>query len=191
MASVLGAYLTLLLIIPPGLQAASATKRQPATGATTLAAFAERLQKEGEVTQFPPLLVKLMGFPPGSKEKGFELLAAGTTDGEDRIADVVFSDGPTDGEAVAKGLYWTTVVHTKGKAITYMYRTGLDGALEKAVRIDGKRDENGNPIHGAGKLTELDIHSTEVRERFEREVLDFWLKGVGRKKPTPKPKTTK
>lgn len=61
-----------------------------------------------------------------------------------------------------------------GKMHSLSYLISLDGALEKAVVLDGKTDESGRPIPGSGTPVELDINSPSIRREFEAELL-FWL----------------
>lgn len=79
-------------------------------------------------------------------------------------------------------MFWTARIEVGRRSVSYDYRTTLDGALEKAFRVDGETDETGSDIRGKGKLTKLDVGDAAVRERFQRQVLDFWLRGKGRKK---------
>ena len=175
-------YLSLLLLIPPGLHAAtSQAGRWKDVSETTLSQFVERLKREGRPTQVLPYLIKVGNFPADSTKKTFSVYEPDTTDGVVRIVDIVFSS------SVPIALSWDTRRVANGRSDNYIYRTGLDGALERAVRGEGKTDESGRDIRGAGKATVLDVHSKEVRERFRREVLDFWLKGIGRKKPVSSP----
>lgn len=148
----------------------------------TLEQLVQELQAQGEVTQLPAVLAKLTGFPEGSLEKGVEVLASETTDSLGRRVGVVFSNAGSADATSPAGLFWSTALRVDRRSEAYDYNTALDGTLKKAVRVDGQRDENGRPVRGAGKATELDLQSPEVRDRFRSDVLDFWLKGKGRKK---------
>lgn len=178
--SVIPGYLTLVLATLPGLPAvASASKKEPS--AMPLAAFVETLKNDGRPTAFPSILQRLGGFPAGSTKKALEARREEVVDGIGRVADIVYQAPSNTEEPIPIGLYWQTRRVFADRSETYIYHTSLEGILEKAVRSDAKPDESGRDIRGSGKATDLDVHSKEVRERFQHEVLDFWLKGVGRK----------
>ena len=62
------------------------------------------------------------------------------------------------------------------------FQTDLDGKLIKAIFGRIKVNENGERILGSGTTQEQDIDSPRIKELFQKEV-DFWLKGMYRKKP--------
>ena len=53
-----------------------------------------------------------------------------------------------------------------------------------------KMDTEGNEIAGSGVLEVQNIDSPRIKELFQKEV-DFWLKGMYRKKPASKPASDK
>lgn len=181
------AYLSPLCPISPCVAVEPSTKRSPEL---TIEQFALKLKTEGQATQFTPVLIKVLGFPDGATKRGFDAKKDQTVDGVSRIADIVFNKADAE-EPEPVGLYWTTRREAEETSKTYLYRSGLDGNLAEAVRVDAPLDERGRDVRGAGKATVLDLGDAEVRERFQREVLDFWLKGKGRKKAAPKSKPKK
>lgn len=72
----------------------------------------------------------------------------------------------------------------KEKSIEILVST--TGALLEAGFTFGPLDEKGRWIPGPAlaDFTNLDITSPETRAIFQRE-LDFWVKGIGRKPPSP------
>lgn len=174
-------YLSSSALISPCQSAQAAPKRRKARE-ITLAEFVEKLKREGELTQFPAVLKKIMDFPSASTKKTLAAEVHETTDGASRLANIVFDLPDSGDEPVPIGLYWSSRLEVARTSESYDYRTTLDGVLKKATRIDGRLDENGKAVRGGGKLTQLDVKSQVVQERFKREVLDFWLRGKGRKK---------
>lgn len=174
-------YLSSVLLVSPCLGAEPAGTKRKARE-ITLPELVERLKAKGEDTPFPAVLVKLMKFPADSTKKTFEAPASEATDSVSRLAQVVFSKSGDSGDPIATGLYWSTTLRVDRRSEGYDYHTALDGSLVKAVRLDGEIGENGRAIRGATKATALDVQADEVRDRFQREVLDFWLRGKGRKK---------
>lgn len=132
-----------------------------------------------------------MGFPSDSTTKNFYAPPEETSDGIDRAVMLVSYKSESDDGPLPSALFWTTRIKVGRRSVSYDYRTALDGTLEKAFRVDGETDETGADLRGKSKLTKLDVGDAEVRERFQRDVLDFWLKGSGRKKAGAKEKRKK
>ena len=182
--TVLLGYLSSLLVIPPGL--AAGTEARGARQELTLTQFVQKLEKDGKPSS--SFRQVLPDFPEATTKKDFEAPAPQATDGIGRIASVVYTSRPGDKDSVPIGLSWYTLKKADGELDSYRYRSSLDGTLEQAARSDARLDAAGRPIHGSGKARKLDVQSTKVRERFQHEVLDFWLKGVGRKEAGSKSK---
>lgn len=175
-------YLTPALVVAPCLAASPSPKLKGGPRALTLSQFVERLKIEAHASQLPAVFTKLMDFPADSTWRSFSASASEAADGAMRGAHIVYSKAGGGEEASPMALFWVTRLESDRKSETYDYRTTLDGTLEAAFRVDGETDESGADIRGKGKLTKLDVGATEVRERFQHEVLDFWLKGKGRKR---------
>ncbi len=67
---------------------------------------------------------------------------------------------------------------------TFRAKTTLEGKLLKAYIQHGKVDEKGAGIAGSAVVAHLDPDSAMAQQLIRRE-LDFWLYGIGRKKPEP------
>ncbi|MBI4422085.1 MAG: hypothetical protein HY554_00055 [Elusimicrobia bacterium] len=178
-------YFSSVTVIPPDLAAGSPKKDSKEV---SLKEFVARLEKEGELNQFPRPLARLLGFPEdvGTK-KGFRVPETDSVDGASRVADIVLVKPADSEDSRPFGLYWSTTVKTDRTYNSYTYHSSLDGTLLNANRVFDEPSEGDKMIRGKSKLTHLDVDSDEVRDRFQREVLDFWLKGKGRKKAGAKP----
>lgn len=186
------AYLSSAILPSPCLGASPvASKPKNKSGETTVVQFVDKLKRDGQSTEFPMVFIKLMSFPPDSTTRNFYSPPEDTSDGIDRAAMLVSYNAESGDGPVPSALFWTARIEVGRRSISYDYRTTLDGALEKAFRVDGETDETGSDIRGKGKLTKLDVGDAAVRERFQRDVLDFWLKGKGRKKAGAKAKSVK
>lgn len=176
------AYLSLLAVLTPC--EALAGPRQKKTP-LRLTEFVEKLLAHGEETRLPPVLAKLMEFPADAEtKKGLGAEPSDTNDGIDRSADVVMK--LIEGKTEPVGLYWTTNRKSSGVSESYDFHSTLDGDLKKVVRVTNQIDEDGKVVRGSGKAVNLDVHDRDVRGRFQRDVLDFWLRSKGRKKADAK-----
>lgn len=75
----------------------------------------------------------------------------------------------------------------------FFFRFTLNGALERVILTEYKKDAAGNSIHGSAVDTIKDINDPDIKKKAKEE-LDFWLKRAyseTHKKPAPKasPKT--
>ena len=88
----------------------------------------------------------------------------------------------TDSKALAVDC--STQYDSSGDRNSYHYLLSLNGELEHALLITGKLHEDGKPVRGSGVPQEKETKSAEIRRRVKHE-LDFWLKGMYRKKSNP------
>ena len=166
--------------------------------AMTLDAFIEKVVAGGSPTHFSELICEILDMPR------IDLPARIVVVSEDQTEDKAnhdfqilydkFDDGPINPAALRReriypwpkhperiGIALSTSYEWPGNDESYLFRVSLNGKLEKAVVIHGKRDEQGNSIKGSGVTTEKDINSPEIQERFQHE-LDLWLKKTYLKK---------
>lgn len=167
----------------PLMLAAPLSKTTPKnTSALTAEQFAERLAREGQRTQFLPVIAKLVDLDPDLDNRIVSVEPPQATDGWHRLARVMLRPTGPEGKLEPASLFWSLERKVEGRKETYYYRSTLSGTLEKASRLDGRLDQDGKPIRGSGSVTHLDVTSAEVRDQFRDRVLDFWLKGKYRAK---------
>lgn len=112
-----------------------------------------------------------------------EIAAARATDGLSHD----FYAGFQDGAAVC--VVFGAQKRAKGTVKERYYKADMTGKLEHAAAISGALDDDGNPVAGSGRLSELDPEDADVAREFRHET-DFWLKGKYRKTPAaPAPKS--
>ena len=124
----------------------------------------------------------LFSSPAGSTGKGLTIEPKDTTDGRDHAC--VLTLVPTESSAkrldfvlsaAGPGLF-------KNESDEIYFQTSLDGKLVKAIFGRIKLDESGERILGSGTTEVQDLDAPRIKALFQKEV-DFWLKGLYRKKP--------
>ncbi len=132
----------------------------------------------------------LFSRPAGTTGRGLTIEPTDTTDGRDHASSLALNPTTTPAKrldfvlsAGGPGLF-------KNESDEMYFQTDLDGKLIKAIFGRIKVNENGERILGSGTTQEQDIDSPRIKELFQKEV-DFWLKGMYRKKPATQPVSDK
>jgi hypothetical protein len=163
---------------------ASAQDRpKPSQQEQGLRKFKERLLKHGEDYTYKGA-VEPLELKGGTKAKSLEVLSVDTSDGLNHATELVFADPPAKPEPLCLVMSADREDTLQKQVVFQNFRLNLDGVMEKAFISRIKLDENGNAIRGSA-ITELqDVNSPEVQKLLQHE-LNFWLKGMYRKKKAP------
>ena len=136
------------------------------------------LMKTGDDDQMGPL-TKLIGLTGNPPTKGRDFTLPRPSGEERRECTIVFADdSETDhpsGEKRPACLYIQHRITSGHDDESSYYRLSLDGKLEHASVLHGKRNENGKPVIGSGIDVEKDIDSPDVQKAFKAE-LAYWTK---------------
>ena len=112
------------------------------------------------------------------------------TDDKARTSCLIFDPAATPHKSVWLVFSVSADGHLQNERDDSLFRISLGGRVEKAIFGRMKMDTEGNEIAGSGVLEVQNIDSPRIKELFQKEV-DFWLKGMYRKKPAAKPASDK
>ena len=144
--------------------------------------LADKAYADGYLEENP---ARMFTAPAGAVMKDLSADPEETADGQDHICALTLESKVASAKrldfilsAAGPGLF-------KSESDERYFQTDLDGKLVKAIFARVKLDEKGERILASGITEEQDIDSPRIKELFQKEV-DFWLKGMYRKKTAAK-----
>ncbi len=142
--------------------------------------YLENLAKEGKAAKLGEGAATDSGLPKGSPVRGAVAKPEGTADGRQRNIQAVFlsTESPRVNQVVLQAMEKN---FKKGEGRVETFRLNSAGILERATLFETKMDEAGIPVPGTDRVSQLDLDARKTKKALRRE-LDFWLRGVGRKK---------
>ncbi|MBI5247109.1 MAG: hypothetical protein HY923_08000 [Elusimicrobia bacterium] len=141
--------------------------------------------KNGSIGRFKKNIAHVVGLPGESISKDIEVPVPSKPGVEETRGCYVIYENERPICA-----YIARVIRTGRESKSQYYRVALDGQLEKAVVLQGKRDESGKVVKGSSAKFEQDINSPEVKQAFDDEN-EYWLKDWLRKGSKVTPKSAK
>jgi hypothetical protein len=135
--------------------------------------------RTGEHGICPDIVGKLIDIPSNQDVRSLDIPNELTTDNLYHGTSIAVDESANPPKALK--LIFSTTHSWDDNSEDYHFKTNLNGKLEKVVSIFGKINPAGESVKGSGQVSEKDITSPEIKERFRHE-LDFWLKGAYRKK---------
>lgn len=156
---------------------AEALKDSPGEEKSGVTELSRVVLHDGKSARFPEHLAAAVGFPAGASDK--DVAVNGKVG---RLCSVAYEpEGSARAVPKPLGVYLRTLSKTGRELHGYVFRVGLDGKLEKALRAEGKYDADGKLVSGSGAYLPCDVDSKETRLAFDAEMA-FWLKDWLRKR---------
>ncbi len=169
MVSALLAVATIILLLPTFVNAAASVN---------LSEMTQTVMARGDHDTLEQGLARVLGLDGSRPERVLELEAEGdTTDGFDHGFEVVLDSSEMHVDVLLLRVgKMTSPKHSE----SYYFNLKPDGAIERATVVSAEYAD-GKVIRGSGHSEQVPKGTRLVKEKLKHE-LDFWLKGMYRKK---------
>lgn len=157
------------------------TNSRPTSRELTLENVIQEVVANGRDGVLPDRIAASVKMPENAPYRGARVSEEQATDGMSHNFQVLVSKEPDSDALKPVELAINTMKRWPGNSEAYNFHISLDGKLEDASYIHGKRDEEGRSVKGSGQFVTKDVDSSDIKKRFRHE-LDFWLKKAYRRK---------